>query len=268
MFKLLKNLFLLAFCIIAYFWIRKESIVEHWLSAKLHTQVSVGRVSPRTSGMKIRYLCIHNPMPSERFPYAMEIEYVNLRFSLISMLLSKKIEISDLLVHGANFTVLPYDNHSSKTNWFLLWKNFIPQNEEQLSNTNSHAFQSSKLDDIPVLVKRCLFINTRIHGIKSNNKEITYLAVPSLEFHSNINKQGSLPNLSTAITSLLYLAVEESLYHVNIPGDIVKPLSKQSHTYFSSSYPILKDHEAKEITGNPKKSTEEIVGFVRELFFH
>lgn len=90
MLKLLKNLFLLAFCIAAYFWIRKESIVEHWLSAKLHTQVTVGRVSPRTSGMKIRYVCIHNPMPSERFPYAMEIEYVNLRFSLISMLLYEK----------------------------------------------------------------------------------------------------------------------------------------------------------------------------------
>lgn len=267
MFKLLKNLFLLAFCVIAYFWIRKESIVEHWLSAKLHSQVTVGRVSPRTSGMKIRYLCIHNPMPSERFPYAMEIEYVNLRFSLISMLLSKKIEISDLLIHGANFTILPYDNQSSKTNWSLLWKNFTPQNQEVLGTSPAQSF-SSRLDDVPVLIKRCLFVNTRIHGVKANNKEIPYLAVPSLEYHSNINKQGSLPNLATALTSILYLAVEESLYHVNIPGDIVKALSKQSHTYFSSAYPILIENEEPETTVTQKKSTDEIVGFVRELFFH
>ncbi|ANG65731.1 hypothetical protein [Chlamydia gallinacea] len=264
MFKLLKNIFLLAFCIIIYFWIRKESIVEHWLSAKLHTQVSIGRITPRTSGIKIRYLCIHNPIPSERFPYAMEIEYINLRFSLISMLLSKKIEISDLLIHGANFTILPYDTHSSKTNWFLLWKNFIPQGKE---NATFPPLYSSKLDNIPVLIKRCLFVNTRIHGLKSNNKEVTHFAVPSLEFHSTINKQNSLPDLSSAFAFLLYLAVEESLCHANLPGDIVQPLSQQAHTYFTSSYPMLKDYKTPEIAGN-QKSTEEILGFVRELFFH
>ncbi|BAE81136.1 conserved hypothetical protein [Chlamydia felis Fe/C-56] len=266
MIKLLKNLFLLAFCITAYFWIRKESIVEHWLSKKLHTQVTVGRVSPRTSGIKIRHLCIHNPMPSERFPYALEIEYINLRFSLVSMLLSKKIEISDLLVHGANFTILPYDNQSSKTNWSLLWKNFTPQSQENTLPFSSSSF-SSKFDDIPVLIKRCLFVNTRLHGIKSNNKEIPYLAVPSLEFHSNVSKNKSLPNLATALTSILYLAVEESLYHVNVPGDIVKALSNQSHTYFNSAYPVLIEIEP-ETTRSSKKSTDEIVGFVRELFFH
>ncbi|AHK63284.1 hypothetical protein [Chlamydia avium] len=264
MFKLLKNLFLLALCIIIYFWIRKESIVEQWLSAKLHTQVSIGRISPRTSGIKIRYLCIHNPMPSERFPYAMEIEYVNLRFSLLSMFLSKKIEISDLLIHGANFTIFPCDNHSSKTNWFLLWKNFTPQSKETHPIFSSC---SSKLDNIPVLIKRCLFINTRIHGIKQNNKEITYLPVPSLEFHSNVSKHNPLPDLSTALTSLLYLAVEESLCHVNLSGDVVQSLSQQAHTYFTSSYPIVKDYETPEIVG-AQKSTEEILGFVRELFFH
>ncbi|AFS28202.1 hypothetical protein [Chlamydia psittaci] len=267
MLKLLKNLFLLAFCIAAYFWIRKESIVEHWLSAKLHTQVTVGRVSPRTSGMKIRYVCIHNPMPSERFPYAMEIEYVNLRFSLISMLLSKKIEISDLLIHGANFTILPYDSPSSKTNWSLLWKNFTPEAQENRALSSSYSF-SSRFDDIPVLIKRCLFVNTRIHGIKSNNKDIPYLAVPSMEFHSNISKHHSLPNLATTLTSILYLAVEETLYHVNIPGDIVKTLSKQSHNYFSSAYPIFTPKEECETTTTSKKSTDEIVEFVRELFFH
>lgn len=90
-----------------------------------------------------------------------------------------------------------------------------------------------------MLIKRCLFVNTRIHGIKSNNKDIPYLAVPSMEFHSNISKHHSLPNLATALTSILYLAVEETLYHVNIPGDIVKTLSKQSHNYFNSAYPIF-----------------------------
>ncbi|EPJ32959.1 hypothetical protein CP061683_1001 [Chlamydia psittaci 06-1683] len=62
--------------------------------------------------------------------------------------------------------------------------------------------------------------------------------------------------------------MEETLYHVNIPGDIVKTLSKQSHNYFSSAYPIFTPKEECETTTTSKKSTDEIVEFVRELFFH
>ncbi|WP_201457015.1 hypothetical protein [Chlamydia sp. 17-3921] len=262
MFKLLKNLFFLGCCFVGYFWLRKESIVENWLSNQLHTQVSIGRISPKTSGFKIRHLCIYNALPSERFPYAAEIEYINIRFSLISMLLAKKIEISDLLVHGANFTIFPHDNHGTQTNWSLLWKNFLP-----IKNISySEASSTSKLDKAPILVKRCIFVNTRVHGLRSHNKDFSPLAVPSLEFHGTKSSSVTLPTLSTALASLLYLAVEESLYHLNLPGDIVKPLSQQAREHFHSTYSELQDQfKESKITPRP---TEEIMGFVRELLFH
>ncbi|AAD18286.1 hypothetical protein CpB0134 [Chlamydia pneumoniae TW-183] len=257
MFKLLKNLFLIGCCIVGYFWMRKESIVEQWLSNRLHTQVTVGRVSIRTSGIKIRHICIHNPLASERFPYAAEIEYADVRFSSISMLLTKQLEISELIIHGANFTIFPYDSHGTKTNWSLVWKNFHPQKE-----TPSNLW----IDRAPVLIRRCLFLNTRLYGLRANHKDIPHLSVPSLEFHSHTSSAKELPKLSEALPSLLYLALEESLYHLNLPGDIIKPLSQQAHKHFYSSYPQFQDR-LNDIN-TPGTPTEEIIGFIRGLFFH
>lgn len=260
MLKFFKNSLILLLCFIAYIWIRKESIVEHWLSENLHTQVSVGRISPKISGMKIRYLCVHNPLASERFPYVIEVENIDVNFSLISMLLSKKMEISDLLIHGAKFTVLPYTHHTSKTNWFLLWKNFTSH------SPHPSDFSPSKLDTAPILIKRCLFINTRLYTPKSSHQDSSCIAIPSLEFHGVLNKHVALPNLSTALVSLLYLAMEESLYHANIPGDIVNSLSEEAHSYFSSSCPLLKEHATH--TAQKRKSVKEIAEFAKEMFFH
>ncbi|WP_407365611.1 hypothetical protein [Chlamydia pecorum] len=255
MFKLIKNLCFIGCCIVGYFWLRKESLVESWLSTQLHTQVSVGRISLKTSGIKIRHLCIYNLLSSDRFPYAAEMEYVNIRFSLISMLLAKKVEISDIFVHGTNFTIFPYDDNN-QTNWSLLWKNLLPV--KSLSKTTEGI--SSKIDRTPILIKRCIFVNTRIHG-RSQNKDFSPLAVPSLEFQST----KTLPTPSIALSSLLYLAVEESLYHLRLPGDIVKPLAQQSREYFYSTYPGFQDH----IKEKPPyvKPTEEIMGFIRDLLF-
>ncbi|SPN73295.1 hypothetical protein C10C_0110 [Chlamydia serpentis] len=257
MFKLLKNLLLIGCCFIAYFWIRKESIVEHWLSSRLHTQVTIGRVSIRTSGVKIRHVCIYNPLSSERFPYAAEIEYADVRFSLVSMLLTKKLEISDLIIHGANFTIFPYDNHGTKTNWSLIWKNFYPEKE-----ISSNLW----IDRTPVLIRKCLLLNTRLYGLRTNHKDIPHLSVPTLEFHSHNSFSKEHPNLSIALRSLLYLALEESLYHLNLPGDIVKPLSQQAHKYFYSTYPGFQDYLND--VNTPATPTEEIIGFIRGLFFH
>ncbi|EPP34311.1 hypothetical protein CP10139811_0246 [Chlamydia ibidis] len=251
---------------IGYFWIRKETLVERWLSSKLHTEVSVGSISPRLSGMKIRHLCIYNIAPHAKLPYAAEIEHINIRFSLISMLLSKKIEISDLLIHGANFSVYSYEVNSPKTNWFLLWKNFFSE-ENQEPSSQILSTNPSKLDNIPVFIKRCLFTNARVHNAKSSDKEISVCAIPSMEFHSNLTKQIALPNLGTAITSLLYLSVEEGLYHANLPSDIVRPLSKQAHLFFISSRPNFQEDRLLFSEHSPK-AREEILEFVRDLFFH
>ncbi|ANH78912.1 hypothetical protein Cs308_0742 [Candidatus Chlamydia sanziniae] len=211
----------------------------------------------KTSGLKIRHVCIYNPISSERFPYAAEIESIDVRFSFISMLLAKKIEISDLLIRGANLTIFPYDNHGTKTNWSLVWKNFSTQ-QEPITN--------SWLDQTPVLIRRCVFINTRVHGTRANQKDVPPLSVPSLEFYSIVNASQGLPKFSTALPLLLYLAVEESLYHLNLPGDIIKRISQQAHEYFYSAYPGFQNYLNE--SNNPRKSTEELMGFVRELFFH
>lgn len=257
MFKLLKNVLLIFICILGYLWIRKDSLVEHWLSQKLHTQVSVGCVSPRLSGIKIRHLCIHNrPTTIKRFPYALEAEYVKVRFSLLSMLISKKVEISDLTIQGASLTFFPFESNSSKTNWQLLWNGFL-----QIQELHDDLSYTSKIDTLPILIRRCQFINTRIQGFKSNQKDFPVFVLPMLEFRCNTHNP-HLPSLDTAIKSLLYLAVEESIYQANLPGDIVKPLSKLARGYFISAsrkkdlnYPY------------PSQSTEEVVGLIREFFF-
>lgn len=241
MFKLVKNLLFIALCFAGYLWIRKESIAEHWLSDRLHTQVSIDRVIPTTSGIKFRHICIHNPIFSEHFPYAAEIESIEIKGSFLSLLLAKRYDISKIRICGATFSTFPYEKSPLKTNWSFLWKHFL-QNENSVG--------------IPVSIKECLFEHTRIHGLRTN-KEVPLTRVPFMTFYGN---PYLLPSFDVAIQLLLYLAVEESLYLANLPGDIVKPLSKQAHNYFSSAHSAALDE-------NHYKATEDIIGFIKALVF-
>ncbi|MBQ8498733.1 hypothetical protein [Chlamydia sp.] len=261
MFKLIKSAFLLGCCVLGYFWIRKESIVEHWLSQQLHTQVTVGNISPGFSKTKIRHLCIHNPLPSDRYPYAVEIECVSLKYSIVTMLLSKKIDISDVFLQGTSLTVFPYEG-STKTNWSFFWDNFIGSNTD-MQFRHSQTFEST-INTIPVFIKRCLCTNTRVHGIKNNHKEIPTTPVPSMEFRGSLS---SFPLLTLGETTraLLYLIVEESFFHANISGDIARPLSKQARTYFNSS--LSEYSHLKKDGAFPSNFAHELEEFMKELLF-
>lgn len=261
MFKLIKSAFLIACCIVGYFWIKKESIVEQWLSQQLHAQVTVGNISPGLSKTKIRHLCIHNPLSSDKYPYAVEIEYVSLKYSIVTMILSKKIDISDVILQGTSLTVFPCEG-SSKTNWSFFWDSFINHSNE-LTKFHSSQFESS-VDTIPVFIKRCLCTNTRVSGIKNNYKEIPTTPVPSLEFRGSLSCS-PLPTLGETARALLYLIVEESFYHANVSGDIARPLSKQARAYFNSS---LSDYSYLKKRGVfPSNPTNELEGFMKELLF-
>jgi hypothetical protein len=262
MFKLIKSAFLLTCCVLGYFWIKKESIVEQWLSRQLHTQVTVGNISPGLSKTKIRHLCIHNPFPSDKYPYAVEVEYVSLRYSIVTMLLSKKIDISDVILQGTSLTVFPCEG-SAKTNWSFFWDNFI-NHFSSPPTFHSQSFESS-IDTVPVFIKRCLCTNTRVCGVKNNYKEIPTTPIPSLEFRGALSCS-PLPTLGETARSLLYLIVEESFYHANISGDIARPLAKQARAYFNSSlseYSHLRQRGA----FPPNNLTHEIEGFMKELLF-
>lgn len=255
MFQLLKKICICVVLVLIYLLMYKESIIENWLSTTLNTPVTVGRVNIGPSGMKIRHLCIHNTTPSDKYPYALEAEYVEMRYSLISMLLSKTITISHLSVHGAIFSFFPQDLQASKTNWMALWNQYQPEDHIPQS------FISTKLNEYPIFVRSCVFVHPRVYGVKMNHKDFGIQTIPSLEFRGqNIAR----PNLINTIRFLLYLSVEEGLFHAGLPADVVNSLSKDAHTCFSSSQ--INNHQTYLVdTSRPK---EDIASLARELLFH
>ncbi|WP_080124343.1 hypothetical protein [Chlamydia suis] len=259
MFKLIKSAFFLVCCVLGYFWMKKESIVEQWLSQQLRTQVTIGNISPRLSKTKIRHLCIHNPIPSDKYPYAVEVEYVTLKYSLITMLLSKKIDISDVLFQGTSLTVFPCEG-SAKTNWSFFWENFINSSNDPARFLRGE----SSIETTPVFIKRCLCTNTRVCGIKNNYKEIPNTPVPSLEFRGSLS-HSPLPTLGETARYLLYLIVEESCYHANVSGDIARPLAKQARAYFNSS--LSEDSYIRKRGTFSPNQTNELENFMKELLF-
>lgn len=233
----------------------KERLVEHWLTNTLHTQVSVGRVHIRPSGIKIRHLCIHNhdtPF-SKRFPYALEAESVELNFSLITILLAKKFVVSNLSVRGALFSVFPKSLHESKTNWMSFWQQY------QLPPAPQLSYVAEKVDNLPIHIQSCVFIHPRVQGIKMNQKDFAVQEIPSIEFQG---QKTTPPNFVHAVRSILYLSVEEGLLPLDLPAsEVVKPLSEEAHAYFSS--PKISSQTSPEIS----RPTDDIAGFVRELLF-
>lgn len=254
MFKFfIKICFLLTLIRISSFLIDKEKIVENWLSTALHTQVSVGRIGIRPSGIKIRHLCIYNhstPL-SQKYPYALEAESVNINYSILSMLLSKKFIISNISVQGAIFSIFPQNFQETKTNWMSFWDQYQIQSTPQLS------YIAEKIDSLPIYIQSCTFTNPRVQGMKMNQKEFNTLSVPTLEFHG---QKTPSPNLSQAIRSILYLSLEEGGLHLDLPSiEVVKSLSDEAHSYFlSPKYP-------NQAQSSSSKATDDIAGFVREL---
>lgn len=255
MFQFLKKICLCVLLALIYFLMYKESIVENWLSSALNAPVTIGRVNIGPSGMKIRHLCIHNTTSSEQYPYALEAEYIDMRYSLVSIILSKTITISHLSIHGALFSFFPQDIQASKTNWMSLW------NQYQADDYLPQTFISAKLNECPIFVRSCVFVHPRVYGMKMNHKDLGVQVIPSLEFKGHNMMR---PNLTNTIRFLLYLSVEEGLFHAGLPADVIKPLSKEAHSCFHSS----------RVNNNPTylvdapKAKDDITSLARELLFH
>lgn len=255
MFRFLKKICLCVIFALIYLLIYKESIVEQWLSLAFNAPVTVGRVSIGPSGMKIRHLCLHNTATSTQYPYALEAEYIDMRYSLMSIILSKTITISHLSIHGALFSFFPQDIQASKTNWMSLW------NQYQADDNLPKSFIATKLNELPIFVRSCIFVNPRIYGIKMNHKDLGVQVIPSLEFKGHNMMR---PNLTNTIRFLLYLSVEEGLFHAGLPADVVKSLSKEAHSCFHSS----QVHNHPTYLVDAPKAKDDITTLARELLFH
>lgn len=263
MLKLLKNIILILICILGYFWIKKETIAEKWLSNLLQTEVSIGKISPKLSEITLKHIYIYNPKTAfEDNLYALEIDKAKIHFSIISILISKKIEISNLVIDRPIFSFFPNELNPNKTNWSVIWKSI------DIDNTNnpisSYTKYTSKIESMPVIIKRCIFVKPKAIGIKNT----PYTTIPSLEFYNNSYQSGTIPTLSQALLSLLYLSVEESMFHLNILEEDNPKIASLSRSFFESSNLTFNDSLHKKKPRFSNKPTEEMVGFIKELFFH
>ncbi|WP_213319014.1 hypothetical protein [Chlamydiifrater volucris] len=242
-------------------------MTEQWLSSNLKTTVTVGRVSLGMSTLKIRNLRIHNSVSDERFPYMLESEQIIVKFSLPTMLLSKKIEIAEITVKGSTISLFSYSQDPRANNLSLFLMNLEGGHTAQSKRPSStyepaHDFSFINQRYLPVFIKRCLFFNTRCYSTVNPNKEFSISAVPSMEF---LGKIDSIPTPQQAVKALLCLSIEESCLHLGVKLNPSQNLLNQSLAFFNSNSPLLgtiaNNRDSRSLLSTPK----DIPNFLREL---
>ncbi|WP_213357607.1 hypothetical protein [Chlamydiifrater phoenicopteri] len=240
-------------------------MVEQWLSSNLKTTVTVGRVSLGLSTFKIRNLRIHNSVSDEKFPYMLESEQIFMKFSLPTMLLSKKIEISEIIVKGSTLSLFSYSQDVRANNLSLFLVNLDGgHSQNKKSSTFNPEYNTSLISQRqpPVFIKRCLFFNTRCYSTINSNKELSINAVPSMEFHG---KTDSVPTPQQAIKSLLCLSIEECCLHLGVKLTPSQTLLNQSLAFFGSNLPLLETVANRKDSQSLFPSSKDLPNLLRDL---
>ncbi|MEG0037406.1 MAG: hypothetical protein RR733_04635, partial [Victivallaceae bacterium] len=213
MFKLIKTIFSAGLLILLFLWFRKESLLENWLSDRLGYQVSIGKVSMRKYGIKIRHLCLHNPSRfNHDYSHALETDFITARISIPKLIFARRLEITLLDIQGPLFNLILSDKNDYESNWSQFFKK--PYRE------NSFGFD--------VMIKNCLFRGVRFKIFKPNGKELPLISLPFLECHSK-NISAAVPSFLQSVSSLIYLTFESGLSKVNLKPQYSGRLAKQAH---------------------------------------
>lgn len=241
--------FLLCLAAAIYFWLMRTSIVEHFLSKRLNTKVTIVAVDLTWKQVTFHGFKIKSPARAA-LPFTFEAEKITLEMENLLELAKKRVHINRICIEDAVMGLELYNPTGSDNNW-----------SRQLNNI-------SLSDDKYFSIDRLEICNLSFHAIRSSGKVISIPSISHLQFD---HLGSSHPLTAAEVTKITFEGILMTLTTRPYLGallDSVKTLPKglfeEVQTTFeeSTKSPFFDSFEAL------KKKTFEASSYIHSLFAH